>query len=97
MPFSCSSPNCTNRCEKKYDTIEAWKDPQSVKGVLVYEAEGDVIMTKCPCHDLTLPRWDIYICPYCKRKLAWFEPVRYPSTFLSLLSKIKKFLGIKTH
>jgi len=28
---------------------------------------------KCECHDLVLPRWDIYTCPYCKRQLASIE------------------------
>jgi len=28
---------------------------------------------KCPCEGIKLPRWDIYICDYCGRQLAFLE------------------------
>jgi hypothetical protein len=46
MGLYCSSPKCRNECNKKYDSLAAWEDPESVKGILmVYhpfcDAEGN--------------------------------------------------------
>lgn len=46
---------------------------------------------KCECHDLKLPRWDIYICPYCKRQLAFLEVKHYKEkTFIEKIKDVFK-------
>lgn len=35
-----------------------------------YLASELQLSSYCECHDLQLPRWDIYICDHCKRKLV---------------------------
>lgn len=45
---------------------------------------------KCKCHDLELPRWDIYICEDCGRKLAGFEP--YEDANFERFFKVAKYV-----
>ncbi len=51
-------------------------------------------MSKCKCYSLTLPRWDIYICPYCGRQLAFLPRPEYKEPN-ALIERIKKVLNIR--
>lgn len=46
---------------------------------------------ECECHKLVLPRWDIYICPYCERQLAFLPPIEKPSPDIS--EKLKEWIS----
>lgn len=35
MEIYCSSPNCRNECGRRHDPLDAWKDPDSIKGFLI--------------------------------------------------------------
>lgn len=52
---------------------------------------------KCPCYDLEPPppRWDIYACDYCGRKLASFDDDKIirESLWLRLAKSIKRIFG----
>lgn len=49
---------------------------------------------ECECRDLELPRWDIYICDFCGRQLAFIdEPALYDSSIWSRITRaVKKVL-----
>lgn len=48
--------------------------------------------SKCECHKLELPRWDIYICDLCGRQLASFPEKQYPSLWATVIKWIKRLV-----
>lgn len=61
----------------------------------MYKTHAMTISEKpCHCHKLTLPRWDIYICPKCDRQLAFIESIQDPhlSFIERLTNKFTKWI-----
>jgi hypothetical protein len=54
---------------------------------------NDFTKEECICKDIKIPRWDIYICSYCGRQLAFLTTPELPYHLIPFWKKL--FIKIK--